>query len=510
MRIGIIYNTITAGEARDSGDVAPQNEVLDIVDRVKSELELRGHAAIPIKLCPDALPMLRGFDVIFNFAEGMGPDLSNEPFIPAYLDLFGIAYTGCPSFALQICGDKPRMKKLLEAEGIPTPRSQFFRTGQENLDRGLTFPLIVKPSAEHASIGIGPESVVENEDELRKRAAYIIETYEKGAIAEEYIGGREINAALLEDMNGAVVLPISEIVFELPDGLPRIVAYEAKWIEESVYYKGTMPVCPAVLEEWLFERITELAKRCFEAVGARDYARVDFRVRGNEVFVIDINPNPSIAPACSGLVCGSLAAAGIGYGELIERLLELAVSRKIEKKGEGVKTERFSAYGLDFRTVVPEDAPLLAKWFNDRENTAYMDGQSEHYDSNDLFGRIMDSKDRDFIVETDGRPIGFASIYDIDEHNGNAEFSVIIGENADKGKGYGKKIVRWVTDYAFNELGLVSVFVSITVENIASIKAVKAAGLKEIGLRRKYHRVGDRFADDILFDMTDDEYRAMH
>ena len=136
--------------------------------------------------------------------------------------------------------------------------------------------------------------------------------------------GRELNCAVL----GGKPLPISEIDFTgLPEGLPKIVTYDGKWMEDSVYYENTKPVCPAELNEDLKKNIEEIALQAFEAMNCRDYARVDIRLdKNNNPFVIEVNPNPDISTD-SGFVRAA-AAAGISYSGLLSTIAEFALNRK--------------------------------------------------------------------------------------------------------------------------------------------------------------------------------------
>jgi D-alanine-D-alanine ligase len=159
---------------------------------------------------------------------------------------------------------------------------------------------------------------------MNDRLEYLFSNFNQEVIIEEYIDGRELNVAILD----GDILPISEITFDtLPDGLPKIVTYEAKWSEDSVYYKSTIPKCPTELDHSLERKVKELARTAYEAMECRDYARVDIRLNKKNVpYVIEVNPNPDISPD-TGFV-RSASAAGISYEELLYRISSLALKRK--------------------------------------------------------------------------------------------------------------------------------------------------------------------------------------
>ncbi|KUG26319.1 hypothetical protein ASZ90_003839 [hydrocarbon metagenome] len=183
--------------------------------------------------------------------------------------------------------------------------------------------MIVKLLSEDASIGISENSVVYNDNELNKRMEYLFKNFKQDVIVEEFINGRELNVSIL----GKDVLPISEISFKgLSKKLPKIITYEAKWSPDSEYYKHTVPICPAKLSKEVEKKVSEIALESFNAMGCRDYARVDIRLaKNNHPYVIEVNPNPDISPD-SGFA-RSAAAAGIDYFELIKKLIHFALSR---------------------------------------------------------------------------------------------------------------------------------------------------------------------------------------
>ncbi len=265
-------------------------------------------------------------DLIFNFVESVEGKAEYEYCIAALFELLAIEFTGNTAITLGNCLNKERTKNILRSFGLATPHSLIIKNYKElelkNFE--LNFPVILKLLREDASIGISEYSVVENFAKLKKQAGFLLNTYNQELIAEEYIDGRELNVAIL----GNTVLPISEIQFKgLPAKLPKIVTYEGKWIEDSIYYKHTIPLCPAKLNKKLKKEVEDTALSAFFALNCRDYARVDIRVSKNNVpYVIEVNPNPDIS-IDSGFVRAA-SAAGISYEQLLLKLAELALARK--------------------------------------------------------------------------------------------------------------------------------------------------------------------------------------
>src|SRR5262249_34872065 len=154
----------------------------------------------------------------------------------------------------------------------------------------------VKPASQDASVGVDQASVVTDLEGLNARLAYVLEHYGAPVLVEEFIRGRELTLAMVE-MPDLRVLPMTEAVF--PDQGPGywpILSYEAKWNKGSTEYETTDYHFQAQLSPELAARMEGVARKAFRLLGARDYARVDFRVRGEEPFVLELNPNPSFAP----------------------------------------------------------------------------------------------------------------------------------------------------------------------------------------------------------------------
>jgi D-alanine-D-alanine ligase len=275
-------------------------------------------------------------DAIFNLFEGTYRFSKSEIFVPIALEMLGVPYTGSPPKTLETCVQKPLTKELLLRRSVPTPRFEVFMQ-ESTMETTMAFPLIVKPAHEDASIGISNDSVVKNHEDFMRQVKFIHATHKQPALAEEFIDGREFNVAILGDSMyenelghplAPRVLPISEISFAgMPDGYQRIVSYKAKWDEHSVEYRETVPVCPAPLDMKLEMELKQIALRAFNALGCRDYARVDFRVsRDGKPFVVDINPNPDISKDAG--FARAARVAGLDYPKLIQLVADFALNRK--------------------------------------------------------------------------------------------------------------------------------------------------------------------------------------
>jgi len=264
-------------------------------------------------------------DCAFNLCESLVGDARLESAVPLVLELLDIPFTGSPPEVLAFALRKDRVKQRLEAAGIPTPRGRVLAGPGDPCD--LPFPLIVKPVREDGSAGITRTSVVRSPAELAQVVATVVGSFRQPALVEEYIDGREFNVALLGHPTPRV-LPLSEIDFTgLPDGVPRIVSYDAKWASGSVDDLGTVPVLHPSVPNAVAARVRRAAVDAFRAVGVRDYGRVDVRLASSGVpYVVDVNPNCDLS-AQAGMARAA-AAVGIGYADLAGLLVRYALRRR--------------------------------------------------------------------------------------------------------------------------------------------------------------------------------------
>ena len=336
--VAIVYNEPVSPEGPYS---EASRDILDQVEAVEGSLSRLGVPSIRIPFTRDLSSFMgeisqHGIQYAFNLCESVDEDprLIGHP--AAVMDILGISYTGSPALALTITTDKLFTKRLLRALGIPTPRFEAFENTSFPILKGLRFPLIVKPRYEDASIGIGQESVVADERQLRERLPEFGHRFGP-LILEEYISGREFNVSLF-GYPSPQVMPIAEISF---DGFPRelypIMGYREKWDKGSLEYHQIARVFPGDLSETLERKIRRIATDCFRHLMLRDYGRVDFRVdRSGVAYALEVNTNPCISPDAG--FPAALAQAGIDYDGFVGQLLEFVCKRRGESrslKGRG-------------------------------------------------------------------------------------------------------------------------------------------------------------------------------
>ena len=263
---------------------------------------------------------------VFNLCEEINGKCELEMCVAGLLEMMGVPYTGSGPFALGLALNKFNVKQMLRSAGVPVPRGYLVRWKQKVSARSSRFPVIVKPVHEDASLGINTNSVCRDFASLERQVSYIHDVYQQDALVEEFLDGREFNVSVIGDREPEV-LAVSEIDFSrMPEDEPRIVSYRAKWDEESTMYECTVPICPADIPKRLADRVKAIARRSYQTVGCRDYARVDMRTDSSgHPFVLEVNPNPDISPKAG--FARAAQAAGYSYSDMILRISHSAQER---------------------------------------------------------------------------------------------------------------------------------------------------------------------------------------
>jgi D-alanine-D-alanine ligase len=330
MNVGLCFNLKKLSQDPFADDQYAEWDDEETIEAVRSALA-RQHQVNLIEGDEDAFEKLRRLrpDIVFNIAEGLY-SASRELQIPAMLEMLRIPYTGSDPLTLALCLDKSLAKEVLGYHGVPTPPFRVIRN-LKRINDLPSFPLIVKPLWEGSSKGIGNQALVRTSQQLRQQVATILTRYHQPALVEKYLPGREFTVALLGNGSDLEILPIVEIQFDqLPADINPIYSYEAKWIWDTVERPLEIFTCPAKVSPPLRRKIQNVCQAAFSALRCRDWCRIDIRLDdAGEPNVLELNPLPGILPNPEANSCFPKAArtAGLPYGDLINRVLEIACQR---------------------------------------------------------------------------------------------------------------------------------------------------------------------------------------
>lgn len=308
----VLHETIDADARLDEADTLAQ------VEHVSAALRDLGWSvtalATDLNLAATQQEIARlNPTLVFNLVESLGGDGRLIHFVPALLQSSRVRFTGAGADAVYLSSQKRLAKRLMRANGIPTPID--FGPGEAYFGENTAW--IVKSVWEHASLGLDDGCVVNSLPAARKRFRACRAKHGGEWFAEEYVDGREFNLSMIEVNGRPTLLPIAEMTFvDYPAGKPKIVGYAAKWDVAAPEYHATQRVFDALPAAEL-ETLRRVALRCWTVFELKGYARVDIRFdSAGTPWVLEINTNPCLTPD-SGFVAAA-SASGRSYKQLID------------------------------------------------------------------------------------------------------------------------------------------------------------------------------------------------
>lgn len=291
-----------------------------------------GHEARPLGVCDELQPIRAAVEewkphVVFNLIEEFHGLRQFDQHVVSFLELLQVPYTGCNPTGLVLAREKALSKKLLHYHRLRVPAFAVFPKGRKVKRRkSLQFPLIVKSLTEEASEGISQASVVDSEEKLAERVRFVHERIGTDAIAEQYIAGRELYVSVLGKKR-LTVLPVWELTFEkLPEGAMPIATAKVKH-DLELQEKWGIQQRPAALTPELSRHAERVTRRAYSILELDGYARIDYRLSPDgTLYFLEANPNPEIAQEDE--FASAARVAGIEYGELLQRIVSLGLSRQ--------------------------------------------------------------------------------------------------------------------------------------------------------------------------------------
>jgi D-alanine-D-alanine ligase len=265
-------------------------------------------------------------DITFNLLEEFQGIVTYDQYVVAFLELMRQPYTGCNPRGMMISRDKALSKQILAYHRSPTARFALLpRNRRYREPSRLKFPLFVKSATEDASLGISQASIVHDGQKLRERVQFIHEQTNSDALVEEYIEGREIYIGVIGNER-LTTFPLWELNFgTLPEVMAGIATRKVKW-DRKYQRKHGIGTGPARdLPDGLPPRVAQLARRIYRALCLSGYARIDLRLKPDgSVFVLEANANPNLAQIED--LATSALSSGVGYDDLLERIMRLGLS----------------------------------------------------------------------------------------------------------------------------------------------------------------------------------------
>jgi D-alanine-D-alanine ligase len=273
---------------------------------VARALRSLGHEVLEFDPKTEDWKLPDGTDVVFLALHGT---YGEDGTVQLRLEELGLPYTGCDPEASRIGFDKVLTKERLVIAGVPTARYLLVDSAEASWPMGWNPPVVLKPARQGSSVGL---QFVERVADWSQALAEAIR-YDTRVLMEEKISGRECTVGILAGQP----LPILEVQVKA-----GVYDYQTKYTPGTTDY-----FCPARFDTATTARVQAAALGAFQAIGGRDYSRVDVIVRPNgEPVVLEVNTLPGMTETSS--LPKVAAAAGIGYAELCQRMVDLALRRR--------------------------------------------------------------------------------------------------------------------------------------------------------------------------------------
>jgi len=297
---------------------------------VVSTLRAAGHDVHPLGVQEEIKPVRDEIEefkphVVFTLLEEFHYQTGYDQHIASFLELMKVPYTGCNPRGLVLARGKDLSKTLVHHRRIAVPAFAVFPMHRKvKRPARLALPLIVKSLNEDGSHGISQASIVDTDEKLAERVAFIHERIETAAIAEQFIEGRELYVGVLGN-NRLQALPVWELKFGTMGG-DHIATEKVKHDTNYQERVGIVDGPAKGLAPDVSARIQRTAKRIYRTLGLDGYARIDFRLAPDGTpYFIEANPNPEIAK--SQEFATAARHNGLDYPDLLHRILALGIRR---------------------------------------------------------------------------------------------------------------------------------------------------------------------------------------
>lgn len=269
--------------------------------------------------------------ILFNLCETLPGIPKSEIRVLEILENSGFTYTGNVPEVIEMSYDKQKVKELLRSIGIRVPYGEVL-TAEEAAGWNL-FPAIVKPALDHCSLTITENSVVFDTSSLQEQIRLVNDVLNQPAMVEDFIDGREFHVSVWNN-EPPEVLPPAEMDFSaFLEARKRLCTYDSKYLPGSEHYEKIETLIPAPLDENLLDRLQMKVLEAWKGFGCLDYARFDFRLRDDEFYLLDINPNNDISFDTTFALAAEMT--NYSYSQMAKRIVMMAAERHPELGGKG-------------------------------------------------------------------------------------------------------------------------------------------------------------------------------
>lgn len=326
MVIGLTYNLkddyyVDVNNKSLSDDYFEEFDKKETIDAISDVIESMGHKVIRLGYNLECILKYRSMlDIVFNIAEGLG-SRNREGCIPSILEYLGIPYTGSDATALNVSLDKNLCKSVAKHFMINTPDWQVINEHSKSYNDIKDFPVIVKPLNEGSSKGINEDCVVYTTLGVVNKTKELITKYRCDVLIEKFVVGYDYTVGILDDKILGIMRIESNDTKSSGDWIYSL-SRKRNYKSDVRYYNFTKND-----DESLYYQLYDSALKIYNAIGCKDFARVDFRVKSDGLaYFIEINPLAGLHPVDSDFIILS-KMCGYKYEDMIMGILNSAVRR---------------------------------------------------------------------------------------------------------------------------------------------------------------------------------------
>ena len=315
MKVAFVYD--------DQDDYLVENKIeyadfclKEEADLIINALEKLGHIVSVVKgkeQLKKNIYKISEMDLVFNKTEGF-KSRNREGLVPAVMEMFDIPFVGTDAYGFSLSLNKYHTKLIARDKGILTPDFLLIEDEEDfkNID-DLKFPIIIKPNSEGSSMGC--QVFQEPNSELYIAIRKLVHKFNQPVIIEEYVKGIDISVPIIGTGKNAESIGIVE--FSNADGsYPEIASTEFKYIDD---YKTKI----LYRDEKVLEKIKNDAIKIYRALGCKDYGRIDFRLKGDMPYFLEINPLPTLCANGAFAVCAE--KLGLDMVDIINKIIKSAM-----------------------------------------------------------------------------------------------------------------------------------------------------------------------------------------
>ncbi len=255
--------------------------------------------------------------LVFNICEGFyGP--AREAIYAGILEQFKYNYSGPDSTNLLICHNKFLVKNLVkEIVRVPFGYSVNDKSDISKI-KIHKYPVIVKLNSEGSSMGLSEKSIVNNDEDLLKQIEFLKENYKRNILVEEYIDGIDISMAYIEGIGamGPCQINCDSLFYD----------YEMKTIKDS-----SVDIIPM---NGIYEQLKDIVMKIVKRLDIKGYAKLDFRMKNNKFYLIEVNSQVSFHPMGEFITC--CKKDGYDFDNVINHIVKNALKSKQKINSVGI------------------------------------------------------------------------------------------------------------------------------------------------------------------------------